>query len=410
MAYNRPTDEEIVKRISEYMKIHKIRKSDIADTLGWAPSKVTKIFAGDQKLYFQDLEKLTAALGYPLEAFVQEDYDLAQYERENGPTSLEDILYIYKDEYLYDDSVRQVIAEELPYTMRTILDLNMQSYAFFVEHDHRAPVNGHDEDGKEFPRRWPKTVIRMQGIRSRYDDYLELGYFFAENDAVALAIKFSPDLNKGKPINGIIKRQFYKSMIEGMETESYDQYRETGRKAFDPSLSLGEICSIIYRLEEPISNLKLESDLRMMFGIYEKLILEAMDRIESFFWQNATSTLDMSFRIMGDQNIADEAKMLTGYKCFIDNSHESFEDRTGHNYVDTMHLVPLANDKEYEADLDVIENIVCLCPNCMARLYEGKDIDREKMLVDIYYRKKDELEKAGIKASLAQILKMNGIE
>ena len=80
------------------------------------------------------------------------------------------------------------------------------------------------------------------------------------------------------------------------------------------------------------------------------------------------------------------------------------ETENGSMYVDTMHLVPLELQDEYENALDVASNIVCLCPNCMAKMSNAKRSIREKMLVDMYYRKKQELSEAGIYASLAQVL------
>ena len=50
------------------------------------------------------------------------------------------------------------------------------------------------------------------------------------------------------------------------------------------------------------------------------------------------------------------------------------------NFVEAHHLVPLQFQKHFSAGLDVLENIVALCPICHRRLHHGQLNDKANIL------------------------------
>lgn len=399
----------IVDRINEYIKSKKVRKTDLSSTMGWQLSKLSKILSKTQKPTYKDLLDITAAMGFPLEAFMQEDFDLVRYEKENDPMPLTACFEMYKESYPAEDVIEEMIATEIPYAIRKVLNLNMNMFSFRTEtNSWNVPklVNVENDYGIRYS---PVVTIRPQGMLSKWNDYLELGYWFSKNEAAALAITFVPDLSKREPGKANMRREFYKGLVEGLDTKGYDN--PDGRRfVFDTKLNHAEICSIIYDFSNNVSELQLENDLLNMFKVYKNLILEASERMEQFFWEaNAGENL-LEPMVMGDVNVEYEAKEACGYKCFVDQAHYSFEDNTGHDHVECIFVIPLNYQEEFNEDLDCVENIVCLCPMCYSKFFYAKDSEREQMMVDIYYKKKAALADKGFDISLAQMLKMHNFE
>ena len=74
------------------------------------------------------------------------------------------------------------------------------------------------------------------------------------------------------------------------------------------------------------------------------------------------------------------------------------------NYVEAHHLVPIKEHNQFDFSLDVISNIISLCPNCHRLLHYGKDID--EVLTSLYKTRKHRLEKVKIKLSLEDLKEM----
>lgn len=70
---------------------------------------------------------------------------------------------------------------------------------------------------------------------------------------------------------------------------------------------------------------------------------------------------------------AGEALKNADYKCEINPTHETFVSSAKDlPYVEAHHLVPIGRQGSYGVSLDVISNIVALCPLCHKLLHHGK--------------------------------------
>ncbi|MGV2527447.1 UNVERIFIED_CONTAM: restriction endonuclease, partial [Bacillus thuringiensis] len=51
---------------------------------------------------------------------------------------------------------------------------------------------------------------------------------------------------------------------------------------------------------------------------------------------------------------------------------------------------------DFENSLDVVGNIVSICPNCHRLIHYGRDKDKKKVLELLFEQRKDSLKKFGI--------------
>lgn len=106
-----------------------------------------------------------------------------------------------------------------------------------------------------------------------------------------------------------------------------------------------------------------------------------------------------------DRKKAMNALAHAGYVCEIDASHKTFErKKSGQQYTEPHHLVPISRSGEFEVCLDREQNIVSLCSNCHNQIHYGKGA--EELLKQLYEQRKELLEEVGIKISLEELLEM----
>ena len=103
-----------------------------------------------------------------------------------------------------------------------------------------------------------------------------------------------------------------------------------------------------------------------------------------------SSNPQRKLKVMAEQN----------YKCEVDRTHQTFQDRTGHPYMEIHHLIPLRAQDKFKKDL----NMVCVCPVCNRKLAHASDDVVEDVVVPLYYAHKDKLKQAGFDISLRQLL------
>lgn len=105
----------------------------------------------------------------------------------------------------------------------------------------------------------------------------------------------------------------------------------------------------------------------------------------------------------------DFALKQQNYKCQVDLSHKSFITPAGMPYMEKHHLISMKFYEEYENDLDDINNIVSLCPNCHRQIHLGDKKDVSKIIEILYTKQKDLLNSAGLSINLDELKKKYGI-
>lgn len=93
------------------------------------------------------------------------------------------------------------------------------------------------------------------------------------------------------------------------------------------------------------------------------------------------------------------------YKCEANSEHTSFISRlTKRSYMEAHHLIPMSEQDKFENNLDVLGNLVCLCPNCHKLLHHGKE--KNKIIEKLYYERVESLKSYGIYISLEDLKKI----
>lgn len=108
-----------------------------------------------------------------------------------------------------------------------------------------------------------------------------------------------------------------------------------------------------------------------------------------------------------DRQRAVNALAHAGFTCEIDPQHPTFiRKRSDKSYTEPHHLVPLAMQDQFDVSLDVEENIISMCSNCHNEIHYGEDADR--LIRELYKKRKDYLAKVGIAVSEEELLLMYG--
>ena len=104
-------------------------------------------------------------------------------------------------------------------------------------------------------------------------------------------------------------------------------------------------------------------------------------------------------------DVSEHALSYANFKCEINADHPTFIRRkTNQPYTEAHHLIPMANQGDFDASLDVEENVVSLCSNCHNQIHYGKDA--AKLITDLYEKRKAELKTVGINITLQELLNL----
>lgn len=102
--------------------------------------------------------------------------------------------------------------------------------------------------------------------------------------------------------------------------------------------------------------------------------------------------------------ISKTALQLAEYKCQVNSeNHITFISKLGQQYMEAHHLIPMHAQKDFSINLDRIENIVSICPNCHSAIHLGNDAVRLEYLKVLYDLKIKELLKVGINISFGEL-------
>ncbi|WP_238703886.1 HNH endonuclease [Bacillus velezensis] len=102
---------------------------------------------------------------------------------------------------------------------------------------------------------------------------------------------------------------------------------------------------------------------------------------------------------------AKEAIKKAKFKCEIDNSHETFFSESSKNpFMEAHHLIPMHMQHEFEVNLDKVNNIVSLCPNCHRKIHYSNSQDKKILLEKLFNQRKRDLLLIGIDIGLEYLL------
>ncbi|MFQ6726948.1 MAG: hypothetical protein ACLRFF_01165 [Alphaproteobacteria bacterium] len=109
-------------------------------------------------------------------------------------------------------------------------------------------------------------------------------------------------------------------------------------------------------------------------------------------------------RYKTNPRISKTALALAECKCQCHpDEHITFLSKLGQQYMEAHHLIPMCAQKDFDVNLDRIENIVSICPICHSAIHLGADSVRLEILKTLYDMKIDGLKEAGLDISFGDL-------
>lgn len=85
------------------------------------------------------------------------------------------------------------------------------------------------------------------------------------------------------------------------------------------------------------------------------------------------------------------------YKCELDGNHITFTSAsTLKPYMEAHHIIALMNQKEFNKNLDIYSNVICLCPICHRLLHYGIEKEKLPILERIFTLRQERLAMSGL--------------
>lgn len=441
----------VIQRITNTMIRKDISKIELAEKLEWAPSKISKILNGDQRIKTDDLIDIALALKTNPALLIADDIkDLQSSEKETYPIGM----ILGKIHYFHEDQEALVPWFEvyLPDAIDQKIGFKEDGKTIDTAYRNKRIFPGKNGNHSSAFSANPRVVIEDKRAGQVFSKRLSVGYWFSKDyENAYLAIHIAPQgfsvAGKSKQLDCIRIQDltdYFKAMAdeipEKFEKEIADYYGEL--KSFK-LLSTGFICGVRYSLKEISSYATLVEDLQTMYDIYnrilEKVSSEVTKRYEDLIENNLSymRRYDSSLRIdvnegsvgidnLMKKDINNENLNKSGFldarkkafrreefTCENDQSHKSFISKeNGKPFMEGHLLVPKKYQNNYPSvDLESTpENIICLCPMCNAMIGEGIGTMKEELLMKLYLKHREGLKKAGIEVSMIQLLKWYGLE
>lgn len=166
--------------------------------------------------------------------------------------------------------------------------------------------------------------------------------------------------------------------------------------------------SIIYTLCEDIS---VEDEISVVSANQNKKILTAFGyniKGEKFKAQNNRIPVleiqkDGKRSYKTNPRIAKTALEIARFECEENLKHETFTSKTGKQYMEAHHLIPMHAQKDFSQNIDRVENIVCICPTCHSAIHYGDDKTRISHLKTLYDLRVKQLKTIGLDVDFGEL-------
>ena len=100
-------------------------------------------------------------------------------------------------------------------------------------------------------------------------------------------------------------------------------------------------------------------------------------------YQQDTKYIEIK-QVERDRDIREVCLMRAGYQCEINSEHTSFTTVNGRQYVESHHIIPLKYQDQFNFNLDTVDNLIALCPNCHKAIHYGSRRTKEMLLKQIH--------------------------
>lgn len=199
---------------------------------------------------------------------------------------------------------------------------------------------------------------------------------------------------------------------------------------------IGNICSKFYAKGNIPEDTEIIDDLRNLIGVYRELkgtvgnnildidsyyeeedfqeeIQNALDHnlVEGFIKPPIKKSNKGSSSYTRNTSISHFAIKKANYLCENSNSHRTFiSKKSGHQFVEAHHLIPMEYQGQFEYSIDVPENIISLCPNCHRAFHYSEDAVKKELLQSFLNLRQKGLLERGISVDFQQLIEFYQVE
>lgn len=120
-------------------------------------------------------------------------------------------------------------------------------------------------------------------------------------------------------------------------------------------------------------------------------------------------------KVRRNQKLSKTAIINSGFLCEYDDKHQTFINSNNNTYMEGHHLIPctLSNAREiwekFNRNIDCVENIVSLCPNCHRKIHFGNKESKEKILTKLFNNQNHKLQSIGIYITKEELFGFYGV-
>ena len=227
-----------------------------------------------------------------------------------------------------------------------------------------------------------------------------------------------------------------KDYLKGVEGFTFDPINLLARNDLGKGYEIGNICSKYYEKVAIPEDDKFIDDLRNLVGIYRELkglvgndILDIdsyfneedfQEEIQVSLTQNlpegrvelpSKKSNSSSSRWSRNASISHYALRSANYECENSKTHITFvSKKSGHQFVEAHHLIPMEYQGEFDCSIDVPENIISLCPNCHRAFHNSEDSLKRELLLKFFNSREESLATRGIQINLSKLLEYYQVE
>lgn len=215
---------------------------------------------------------------------------------------------------------------------------------------------------------------------------------------------------------------YSKTLLKSDQGFSHAPINLKATKSLGNGYELGNICSAYYDAKEIPQEEDLINDLRNLIGVYRELkgfvgsdILDIKGQLNEDVFQEEIQKgkrkdlqagaiqkkekkqSSSSTSWSRDANMAFTSLDNANFQCENDTKHETFiSARTGNQFVEAHHLIPMEYQGDFLISIDVPENIISLCPNCHRAFHNSVVSNQEKLISKFYENRSSLLKKRDI--------------
>lgn len=222
-----------------------------------------------------------------------------------------------------------------------------------------------------------------------------------------------------------------KSLLRSDQGFSYAPVNLKAKGSLGKGYEAGNICSVYYESDNLPSEIELINDLRNLIGVYRELkgrvgaeIFEINSQLDEDLFQEETQrgkrkelqagaiekkerkNVGTSSSWSRNPDIAYTALSNADFQCENDVSHKTFiSAKTGRQFMEAHHLIPMEFQDKFEVSIDVPENIISLCPNCHRSFHSSLPLNQEILIRKFFSIRSPQLTPRGIDLSVEELLK-----